>query len=123
MLPVQRVSEGRVGVFPLGRGNVHRLPAVQLHPRTDEVKLCASALGVTVANPCDVILLPIEAREGQPLEHAHALLLLFLGGGVLGREGQDAVGVGPLALDAVDQFAGAVHVPPDNLRRGMIAAL
>jgi len=78
---------------------------------------------MTVAHPCDVILLPIEAREGQSLEHVHALLLLFLGGGILGREGQNAMGVGPLSVDAVDQLAGAVHVPPDHLRRGMIAAL
>ena len=119
---VQGIPERGIGAFPARGCDVQRPPAAKLHARRHEVKLCSPALGVTVAHPCDVILLPIEAREGQSLEHVHALLLLFLGGGILGREGQDAVGVGPLALDAVDQFAGAVHVPPDHFGWGMIAA-
>lgn len=66
------------------------------------MQLHAPALGVLVANPRDVVLIPVEARERQRLELVHRLLLLCLRWGILKREGQDTVRVSPLAVDAVD---------------------
>lgn len=50
---------------------------MKLHPRP---------FGVLVANPRDVILLPVEAGERQTLEGVHRLALLVLGRGILPRK-------------------------------------
>lgn len=86
------------------------------------MQLHAPALGVLVANPRDVPLLPVEASEGQRLEGVHGLLLLRLARGILKRKGQHPVGVGPLSVDAVDQLARPVHVAPHHLGRRMVPA-
>ena len=119
---VQRVPERGIGAFPMGGRDVEGLAAGQLHAGRHEMKLCPPALGVGMADPSDVVLLPIEASEGQTLKGVHGELLLLLGGPVLGRKGQDAMGVAPLAFDAVDQVAGAVHVTPHHLGRRMASA-
>lgn len=122
MREVQGVPEGRVGAFPAGGRDIQRPPTAKLHAGRHEVKLCAPALGMAVADPCDVILLWVQPGEGQTLESVHRLALLVLGRRILGREGQNPVRIGPLALDAVDQVAGAVHITPDHLGRRMAPA-
>lgn len=121
--PVQRVPERRVGPFPARRRNVERLAGGQLHAGRHEMKLDPPALGVLMAHPGDVVLLRVHARKGQTLEGVHGLLLLGFAGAILQGEGQDAMGVAPLALDAVDQVAGPVHVAPHHLGRRMAASL
>ena len=122
MREVQGVPEGRVGAFPAGWRDIQRPPAAKLHAGRHKVKLGAPALGVTVADPCDVILLPVQPGEGQTLESVHRFALLVFGRRILGREGQNPVRIGPLALDAVDQVAGPVHIAPDHLGRRMAPA-
>ena len=119
---VQRVPERGVGAFPMRGRDVEGLAAGQLHAGRHEMKLCPPALGGGMADPSAVISLPIEPSEGQTLKGVHGELLLLLGGPVLGRKGQDAGRVAPLALNAVDQVAGAVHVAPHHLRRRMASA-
>lgn len=119
---VQGVPERRIGAFPAGGRDVQRPTTAKLHARRHEMKLGAPALCVAVTDPCDVILLWIQPGEGQTLESVHSLTLLVLGRRILGREGQDAMRVGPLAVDAVDQVAGPVHIAPDNLGGRMAAA-
>lgn len=121
--PVQRVSERRVGSFPARGRHVQRLAGGQLHPRRHEMQFHPPALGVLMAHPRDVVLLRVHARKGQTLESVHGLLLLDLGGRILQGEGQNTVGVAPLAVDAVDQLAGLVHVAPHHLGRCMAAPL
>nr|CRY97058.1 hypothetical protein [uncultured prokaryote] len=121
--PVQRVPERRIGPFPAGRRDVERFAGGQLHPGRDEVKLHPPAFGVLMPHPGDVVLLRVHARKGQTLEGVHGLLLLGFAGAILQSEGQDAVGIAPLALDAVDQVTGPVHVAPHHLGRRMAAPL
>ena len=121
--PVQRIPQWRVGPFPAGGRHVQCLAAVQLHSGCHEVQLHPPALGVLMAHPRDVVLLWVHARKGQTLEGVHGLLLLVLGRRILKRERQHPVRVAPLALDAVDQFAGPVHVAPHHLGRRMAAPL
>lgn len=122
VMQVQRVSERRVAMLPVGRRDVQGFSAVQLHARRHEVQFCPSALGVRMANPCDVILLMIQPGEGQTLEHVHRLALLILSRCILGCKGQNPVRVGPLAVDAVYQVAGSIHVAPHDLWRRVAAA-
>lgn len=119
---VQGVPERRIGAFPTGGRDVQRPPAAKLHARRYKMKLCTSALGMAVADPCDVILLRVQPGEGKTLESVHRLALLVLGRRILGREGQNPVRVGPLAVNAVDQVAGLVHIAPDYLGRRMAPA-
>ena len=121
VMQVQRVPERRIAMLPVRRRNVQSFAAVQLHARRHEMQFRAPALGVRMANPCDVILLMIQPGEGQTLEHVHRLALLILGWCILGCKGQNPVRVGPLAVDAVDQVAGPVHVAPHHLGRCMAA--
>ncbi len=121
MRPIQHVPQRRIGPFPAGRRDVQRLSGGKLHARRHEMQLHAPALGVLMANPRDVVLLGVHAREGQTLECVHRLALLVLGRRVLQGKRQDAVGVAPLAVDAVDQLTGPVHVTAHHLRRRMIA--
>lgn len=116
---VKGVPERRIGAFPAGGRDVQRPTTAKLHARRHEMKLCAPALCVAVTDPCDVILLWVQPGEGQTLKSVHSLTLLVLGRSILGREGQDAMRVGPLAVDAVDQVAGPVHIAPDHLRQRM----
>jgi hypothetical protein len=106
----------------MGRRDVQGFAAAQLHARANEVQLYAPAIGVRVAHPSNIILLPIQPREGQRLEHGHGLGLLFRGGGVFGGKAQNAMRVAPLAANAVDEIAGAVHVTTHHLRRRMASA-
>jgi hypothetical protein len=74
---------------------------MQLHP---------PAFGVLMPHPGDVILLGVEARKGQGLELIHHLALLALGRRILQGEADHAMGVAPLAVDAVDQIPRPVNV-------------
>lgn len=121
--PVQHVPERRVGPFPTRGRHVQRLAGGQLHPGRHEMQFHPPTLSVLVAHPRDVVLLRVHARKGQTLESVHGLLLLDLRGRVLQGERQNAVGVAPLAVDAVDQVAGPVHVAPHHLGRCMAAPL
>lgn len=121
--PVQRVPERRIGPFPAGGRDVERLAGGQLHAGRHEVKFDPPAFGVLMPHPGDVVLLRVHARKGQTLEGVHGLLLLGLAGAILQGEGQDAVGIAPLALDAVDQVTGPVHVAPHHLGRRMAPPL
>ena len=87
------------------------------------MKLNPPAFGVLMPHPGDVVLLRVHARKGQTLEGVHGLLLLGFAGAILQGEGQDAVGIAPLAFDAVDQIAGPVHIAPHHLGRRMAAPL
>ena len=120
---VQRVPERGIGAFPMGGRDVEGLAAGQLHAGRHEMKLCPPALGVGMADPSDVVLLPIEASEGQTLEGVHGLLLLGFAGAILQGERQNAVSIAPLAFDAVDQVTCPVHVAPHYLGRRMAAPL
>jgi len=122
VMQVQRVPERRIAMLPVRRRNVQSFAAVQLHARRHEMQFRAPALGVRMANPCDVILLMIQPGEGQTLEHVHRLALLILGWCILGCKGQNPVRVGPLAVDAVDQVAGPIHVTTHDLWRRVAAA-
>ena len=84
---------------------------MQLHP---------PATGVLVAHPGDVILLGIEAGEGESLERVHCLALLFLARCILRSEGQHTMRVGPVPRDAVDQLGRARHVATHHLRRSRL---
>ncbi len=87
---------------------------MQLHP---------PAFSVLMPHPGDVILLGVEAGKGQGLDLIHHLPLLILGRRILQGEADHAMGVAPLAVDAVDQIPRPVNVTTHHLRRGMIAAL
>lgn len=121
--PVQRVPERRKGPFPTRRRDVECLAGGQLHPRRHEVKLDPPALGVLMPHPGDVVLLRVHARKGQTLEGVHGLLLLGFAGAILQGERQNAVGIAPLAFDAVDQVTGPVHIAPHHLGRRMLTPL
>ena len=65
---------------------------------------------MAVANPEDVKLLGVEAREGKLFEAVHDLGLLRLGRGVVGGKADDTGAVGPGVGARVDQRLGPVGV-------------
>jgi len=70
---------------------------------------------VAVADPEDVELFGVEAREGELFEAVHDLGLLCLGRGVVGGEADDAGAVGPGVGARVDQRLGPFRVAAQDL--------
>nr|WP_299822983.1 hypothetical protein [uncultured Jannaschia sp.] len=122
LLVVPGVPERRVGALPAGRCDVQRLAGRQLHARRQEVQLDAAAIRVAVAHPGDVVLLRVHPGEGHALEVVYHRPLVVRAWRVLAGEADDPGSVGPLAVDAVDQFSGALDVAAHDLRRSLLAA-
>ena len=121
---VQRVPERVVERFPAGGSDVERLAAPELDARRHEVKLDPAALGVRVANPQDVVLVLLKARERGTLEFLDDFFLLRLARIVLGREAQHPRRVAVLAVDAVDQVARLLRVSStQDFRKRKLPAL
>lgn len=70
---------------------------------------------MAVADPEDVELLGVEAREGELFEAVHDLGLLRLGRGVIGGKADDTGAVGPGMGAGVDQRLGPVGVAAQDL--------
>lgn len=70
---------------------------------------------VAVADPQDVELLGIEAREGELFEAVHDLGLLRPGRGIADSEADDTGAVGPGVGAGVNQRLGPVGVAAQDL--------
>lgn len=75
---------------------------------------------VLVANPQRVELVALQAGEGHALEVLDHLALLLRRWGVGALEGDNAAGVLPFAVDAVDQHLGAGGIAAEH-DRGRVA--
>lgn len=120
---VQEIPQRPESALPARGRDVQRAPRGQLHARGHKMQLHTPAFGVLMPHPGDVILLGVEAGKGQGLELIHHLPLLILGRRILQGEADHAMGIAPLAVDAVDQIPRPVDVAAHHLGRGMIAAL
>lgn len=120
---VQEVTQRPEGALPARGRNVQRAPRGQLHARGHKMQLHPPAFGVLMPHPGDVILLRVEAGKGQGLDLIHHLPLLILGRRILQGEADHAMGVAPLAVNAVDQIPRPVDVAAHHLGRGMIATM
>lgn len=105
---VHQVAKGVESGLIAGRGDVQAAARGQIEARGAEVQLDAAL--VAVADPEDVELLGVEAREGELFEAIHDLGLLRLGRGVVGGEADDAGAVGPDMGAGVYQRLGPVGV-------------
>ena len=105
---VHQVAKGIEGGLIAGRGDVQAAARGQVEARGAEVQLDAAL--VAVADPEDVELLWVEAREGELFEAVHDLGLLRLGRGVVGGKADDPGAVGPGMGAGVDQRLGPVGV-------------
>lgn len=105
---VHQVAKGIEGGLIAGRGDVQALARGKVEARGAEVQLDAAL--VAVADPEDVELLGVEAREGELFEVVHDLGLLRLGRGVVGGEADDTGAVGPGMGARVNQRLGPVGI-------------
>lgn len=105
---VHQVAQRVEGGLIAGRGDVQAAAGGQVETRGAEVQLDAAF--VAVADPEDVELLGVEAREGELFEAVHDLGLLRLGRGVVGGEADDTSAVGPGMGAGVDQRLGPVGI-------------
>jgi hypothetical protein len=110
---VHQVTQGIEGGLIAGRGDVQAAAGGQIEARGAEVQLDAAL--VAVADPEDVELLRVEAREGEQFEAVHDLGLLRLGRGVVGGKADDTGAVGPGMRAGVDQRLGPVGVAAQDL--------
>jgi hypothetical protein len=105
---VHQIAKGIEGGLIARRGDVQAAARGQVEARGAEVQFDAAL--VAVADPEDVELLRVEAREGELLEAVHDLGLLRLGRGVVGGEADDPGAVGPGMRARVDQCLGPVGI-------------
>jgi hypothetical protein len=110
---VHQVAKGIEGGLIAGRGDVQAAARGKVEARGAEVQLYTAL--VAVADPQDVELLGVEAREGELFEAVHDLGLLRLGRGVVGGEADDTGAVGPGMGACVDQCLGPVGVATQDL--------
>lgn len=110
---VHQIAKGIEGGLIAGRGDVQAAAGGQVETRGAEVQLDAAF--VAVADPEDVELLRVEAREGELFEAVHDLVLLRLGRGVVGGKADDPGAVGPGMRAGVDQRLGPVGVAAQDL--------
>lgn len=105
---VHQVAKGIEGGLIARRGDVQAAARGQVEARGAEVQFDAAL--VAVADPEDVELLGVEAREGELFEAVHDLVLLRLGRGVVGGEADDPGTVGPGMEAGIDQRLGPVGI-------------
>lgn len=110
---VHQVAQRVEGGLIAGRGDVQAAARGKVETRGAEVQLNAAFMAV--ADPEDVDLLGVEAREGELFEAVHDLGLLRLGRGVIGGEADDTGAVGPGVGARVDQRLGPVGVAAQDL--------
>jgi hypothetical protein len=110
---VHQVAKGVKSGLIAGRGDVQAAARGQVEARGAEVQLDAAL--VAVANPEDVELLGVEAREGELFEAVHDLGLLGIGRGVVGGKTDDPSAVGPDMGARVDQRLGPVGIAAQDL--------
>jgi len=116
---VQKVPQRPVGAFPARRGDVQRLAGGEFHARDHEMQFHPLPFGVLMAHPGDIVLLGVETGKGQRLQLIHDQALLIFGWRILQGETDHAMGVGPFAVDTIDQIPRPAHVPAQNLGRGV----
>lgn len=110
---VHQVAKGIEGGLIAGRGDVQAAARGQIKARGAEVELDAAF--VAMADPEDVELLGVKAREGELFEAVHDLSLLRLGRGVFGGKADDTGAVGPGVGAGVDQRLGPVGIAAQDL--------
>jgi hypothetical protein len=110
---VHQVAKGIEGGLVAGRGDVQASARGQVETRGAEVQFDAAL--VAVADPEDVELFGVEAREGKLFEAVHDLGLLRLGRGVVGGKADDPGAVGPGMGAGVNQRLGPVVVAAQDL--------
>lgn len=111
---VHQVAKGIEGGLITRRGDVQAAARRQVKTRGAEVQLDAAL--VAVADPEDVELLCVKAREGELFEAVNDLGLLHLGRGIVGGKADDTSAVGPGMGAGVDQRLGSVGVATQDLR-------
>ena len=110
---VHQVTQGIEGGLIAGRGDVQAAAGGQIEARGAEVQLDAALMAM--ADPEDVELLRVEARESELFEAVHDLGLLRLGRGVVGGKADDTGAVGPGMWAGVDQRLGLVGIATQDL--------
>lgn len=110
---VHQVAKGIEGGLIARRGDVQAAARGQVEARGAEVQLDAAL--VAVADPEDVELFGVEAREGELFEAVQDLGLLRLGRGVVGGKADDPGAVGPGMGARVDQCLGPVGIAAQDL--------
>ena len=110
---VHQVAKGIEGGLIAGRGDVQAAAGGQVKAWSAEVELDAALMAM--ADPEDVELLRVEAREGKLFEAVHDLGLLRLGRGVVGGKADDTGAVGPGMGAGVDQRLGPVGIATQDL--------
>ena len=111
---VHQVAKGIEGGLIAGRGDVQAAAGGQVKAWSAEVELDAALMAM--ADPEDVELLRVEARESELFEAVHDLGLLRLGRGVVGGKADDTGAVGPGMGAGVDQRLGPVGIATQDLR-------
>ena len=110
---VHHVAKGIEGGLIAGRGDVQAAARGKVEARGAEMQLDAAF--VAVADPEDVELFGVEAREGELFEAVHELGLLRLGRGIFGGKADDTGAVGPGMGACVDQRLGPVGIAAQDL--------
>lgn len=110
---IHQVAKGIEGGLIAGRGDVQAPARGQVEARGAEVQLDAAL--VAMADPKDVELLGVEAREGELFEAVHDLGLLGMGRGVFGGKADYASAVGPGMRAGVDQRLGPFGIAAQDL--------
>lgn len=110
---VHQVAKGIEGGLIAGRGDVQAAAGGQVKAWSAEVELDAALMAM--ADPEDVELLRVEARESELFEAVHDLGLLRLGRGVVGGKADDTCAVGPGMGAGVDQRLGLVGIATQDL--------
>lgn len=105
---VHQVAKGIEGGLIAGRGDVQAAARGKVEARGAEVQLDAAF--VAVADPEDVELFGVEAREGELFEAVHDLGLLRLGRGVICGKADDTGAVSPDVGAGIDQRLGPVGI-------------
>lgn len=110
---VHHVAKGIEGGLIAGRGDVQAAARGEVEARGAEVQFDAAL--VAVADPEDIELLRVEAREGKLFEAVHDLGLLRLSRGVVGGKADDTGAVCPGMGAGVDQRLGPVGIAAQDL--------
>lgn len=111
---VHQVAKGVKSGLIAGWGDVQAAAGGQVEARSAEVQFDAAF--IAVANPEDVELLGVEAREGELFEAVHDLDLLRLRRGIASGEADDTGAVGPGVGAGIDQRLGPVGITTQDLR-------